>query len=104
MPSSESPVKETRRLMPIRRLPNTAVALLLFSATILLTGCQGNLLDMLSSFWTLGCIGTIIAVLDIIALVEIAGSRKSTGKKVLWALFIIFLPFLGLICYFLFGR
>ncbi len=88
----------------MRRLPLPAVAALLFSATLLLTGCQGNLIDMLASFWSLGCIGTILAVLDILALVELAGSSKSTLKKVLWALFIIFAPFLGLVCYFFFGR
>ena len=86
------------------RLPFSAAALLLLPATLLLAGCGGNLLDMVSNFWTLGCIGTLIAVLDIIALIELAGSRKSTVAKILWALFIIFAPLLGLICYFLFGR
>ena len=72
---------------------------------MLLTGCGGpNLIDYLNNFWSLGCIGTIVVILDIIALVEVFGSPRSTGDKVLWGVFIIFAPLLGCIVYYLFGR
>ena len=51
-----------------------------------------------------GICGLIILVLDIIAIVEIAGSSKSTGSKLLWILLIIFLPVIGLIIWYLIGR
>ena len=51
-----------------------------------------------------GCCGFIILILDIIALVEVVGSNRTTGNKVLWALIIIFFPLGGLIIYHLFGR
>ncbi len=80
-------------------------AALLGVMTLFLTGCGGpNLLDRLYSPWGFGCCGLIVLILDIIALVEIVGSDRSTGDKVLWALLIIFFPVLGLILYYLFGR
>lgn len=48
--------------------------------------------------------GLLIFILDIWAIVDILGSAKSTGQKVLWILVILFLPVLGLILYVLFGR
>lgn len=71
---------------------------------IVLSGCGPNLFERVGNFWTLGCCGTIVVVLDIIALVELAGSARSTGNKVLWALLIIFFPILGCILYYFFGR
>ncbi|KUF10594.1 PLD nuclease N-terminal domain-containing protein [Pseudoponticoccus marisrubri] len=47
--------------------------------------------------------GFILLVLDIWALVSIVGSRASTGKKVLWCLFVVLLPLLGFIAWLLFG-
>ena len=78
--------------------------LLLAATALLLAGCDAELFDMFGNFWSLGICGTILLVLDVIALVEIAGSARSTGSKVLWALFIIFFPLLGLIVYYIFGR
>lgn len=72
--------------------------------TVVLAGCGPNLFERLGNFWSLSCCGIIIVVLDIIALVELAGSTKSTGNKVLWALLIIFFPVGGCIIYYLFGR
>lgn len=71
---------------------------------VVLAGCGPNLFERIGNFWTLGCCGTIIVILDIIALVELAGSAKSTGNKVLWALLIIFFPILGCVLYYFFGR
>lgn len=54
--------------------------------------------------WGGGIIGLIILILDIIAIVEIVGSGKSTGEKVLWIVIILLLPLIGLILYYLLGR
>lgn len=54
--------------------------------------------------WGGGIIGLIILILDIIAIIEILGSGKSTGEKLLWVLIILFLPLIGLILYYLIGR
>ena len=81
-----------RRLAP-------ALASLLVLLTV--TGCSdGNMLNMAGG----GLCGLIIFVLDVIAVVEIWGSTKDTTSKVLWTLAIFFLPVLGLILYYFFGR
>lgn len=82
----------------------TLTGLLLSLITILLAGCGPNLFERVSNFWSLSCCGTVIVILDIIALVELAGSNRSTMDKVLWALLIVFFPFLGVILYYLFAR
>ena len=78
-------------------------ALLALSALVL-TGCGPNLFERMGNFWTLSCCGLIIVILDVIALVEIAGSTRSTGDKVIWALLIIIFPILGIILYYFIGR
>eukprot|EP00026_Physarum_polycephalum_P023200 Phypoly_transcript_28039.p1 GENE.Phypoly_transcript_28039~~Phypoly_transcript_28039.p1 ORF type:complete len:102 (+),score=10.31 Phypoly_transcript_28039:103-408(+) len=50
-----------------------------------------------------GLIALIIFILDIIAIVEIVGSCRGMGSKLIWVLFVIFFPLFGLICYCLFG-
>lgn len=78
---------------------------LLGVCSLFLMGCGGpNLFDYFNNFWSLGCCGVIVLVLDVIALLEVAGSPRSVGSKVLWALLIIFAPILGCILYYLFGR
>ncbi|QCO58015.1 PLDc_N domain-containing protein (plasmid) [Pseudorhodobacter turbinis] len=47
--------------------------------------------------------GLIILVLDVWALLAIAGSNATMGRKVLWALLVIFAPVLGFIIWFFFG-
>lgn len=79
-------------------------ALALVLTSTLLAGCGPNLFDRLGNFWTLSCCGGLIVILDIIALLEIAGSMRTTGNKILWALVIIFFPVIGLIAYYFFGR
>lgn len=72
---------------------------------VLLTGCGGpNLPERLSTanwgFW-----GTVVIVLDLVALVDLLrdGGRETTST-VIWALLIIFFPVGGVILYFIFGR
>jgi len=48
-------------------------------------------------------LGVLVFVLDIIAIVSILKSTAETGTKLLWMALVIFLPFLGMILYFLMG-
>ncbi|SHK21981.1 PLD nuclease N-terminal domain-containing protein [Rhodothermus profundi] len=85
----------------MRRLP---LWLLLLATTVVLAGCGPNLIDLLQNIWTLGFCGTVIVVLDILALIELANSSRGFSSKALWALLIIFFPVGGLILYYFFGR
>ncbi len=80
----------------------TAPLLAMLSA-FMLAGCGGpNLVQRARG--PFGLIGLVILVLDILAIVEVAGGHKSTGGKVLWILLIVFFPIGGLILYWIFGR
>lgn len=78
--------------------------------TLLLTGCAGpNLMERvgraMNNPWGLGCCGAIILILDVMALLEVAGDpKRSFGDKLLWALLIFFFPVGGLLIYYLVGR
>lgn len=50
-----------------------------------------------------GFIGFIIFVLDIFAIIHIVSSSESVGKKLLWTLFVLVLPVIGLIFWFFLG-
>lgn len=70
----------------------------------LLSGCGGpTLVDRINSPWGLGICGTIIVVLDILAILEVAGSKRSFGSKAIWVILIIFFPVGGLLFYYFFG-
>lgn len=51
-----------------------------------------------------GIIGTIVLILDIIAIVSVLAGRGTVGHKLLWTLLVLFLPVIGMILYFLLGR
>ena len=51
-----------------------------------------------------GLLGLVIFVLDIVAIVDVLRSGKSTGYVVLWVILILFLPLLGMLLYFLIGK
>jgi len=104
-------VPGTRLLVqPFRSAMSTSSRLrvtrvLLLPLIVLLTGCGGpNLVERMSSpYWGFG--GTIIIVLDLIALVDLLGDEgRSTANRVIWTLLIVFFPLGGVILYFLFGR
>lgn len=80
------------------------LAALLSLPMLLLAGCGPSLIDRATNFWSLSCCGALIVILDVIALIELAGSTRSTSDKVIWALVIIFFPVLGCVLYYLFGR
>ena len=80
-------------------------AALLSLMTLLLMGCGGpNFFERFRSPWGYGCCGLIVLILDVIAIIEVAGSARSTGEKALWILAIIIFPVIGVIVYFLFAR
>jgi hypothetical protein len=80
------------------------VAGALAALSLVLAGCGPNLIERLSNFWSLSCCGVVIVVLDLIALLELAGSTRPTREKVLWALIVVFFPLLGCILYYFIGR
>ncbi|WP_415182279.1 PLDc N-terminal domain-containing protein [Phaeovulum sp.] len=47
--------------------------------------------------------GLVLLALDIWALVSIFGANISTGRKVLWALLVVVLPFMGFLIWLLAG-
>ena len=49
-------------------------------------------------------VGLVVLGLDIYAIVDCLQRPLDTGKKVLWILLIVLLPFLGMVLYFLVGR
>ena len=51
-----------------------------------------------------GILGMIVLVLDVIAIVSLLMGRSSVGHRLLWILVVLFLPFIGMVLYFLFGR
>jgi len=50
-----------------------------------------------------GIIGLIILVLDIYAIIQVLGSTTTPLKKILWSLFILVAPLLGLLVWYLAG-
>ncbi len=77
----------------------------LFASSVLMMGCGGEtLFGKMSHFWSNGICGGIIVILDVIALVEVYGSDRTTGDKILWSLLIIFAPVIGCLLYYFFGR
>jgi hypothetical protein len=49
-------------------------------------------------------LGYVLLLLNIWAIVDVAGSDKPRNKKVLWVLIIILVPAMGLLLYVFFGR
>ncbi len=89
------------------RLHRGALALSAFLVTLLLAGCttgDGNLIDMGRNPWSLGCCGILVLILDIIAIVEVIGSGRDLGSKLLWIAVIIIFPLFGCVAYYFFGR
>jgi len=49
-------------------------------------------------------LGLVVLVLDIIAIIDVLKSSMATGKKILWIILILVLPFVGMVLYFLIGK
>ena len=87
------------------RTHNAPLTAAVFSVMALfLAGCGDNLFNKIGGFWELTCCGAVLVILDIIALIELAGSPRPTTNKVIWALVIILMPYLGCALYYFFGR
>ncbi len=69
-----------------------------------LSGCGNNLIDRIQQpRW--GLCGTLVIILDIVALIDVIGDEKrDTMNKVIWSLVIVFMPIVGVLLYFFFGR
>lgn len=50
-----------------------------------------------------GLFGLILLALVIWAIVSVLQSRATTGRKVLWILFVVLFPFFGFLIWLLFG-
>jgi phospholipase D-like protein len=90
----------------MKRLPSLALPLLLTTLVIVLAGCGGpSMVERMSNgFLGYGICGSVLLILDIIALVQIAGTNWSIGRKAVWALLIIFFPVGGLLLWWFFGK
>ncbi len=71
---------------------------------IFMAGCEPRLLNMASSWESLSCCGLIVLILDVIAIIEVAGSSRTTAGKVIWIFLILCTPVLGLIFYYTFAN
>ena len=49
-------------------------------------------------------ISLVILVIDVIAIFDIVNSSKSTQKKVLWTIAVVFLPILGPLLWYVLGK
>ena len=49
-------------------------------------------------------LGTLVIILDLVAIFSVLAGASSPGRKVLWIVVIILLPVIGMLLYFLIGR
>jgi hypothetical protein len=48
-------------------------------------------------------LGTLVFILDIIAIVSIVKSSADSGTKLLWIVLVVLLPVIGMVLYFVMG-
>ena len=51
-----------------------------------------------------GLIGLVVLILDIVTILDIVKSSLDSGKKVLWVVLVVLLPFIGMVLYFVIGK
>ncbi len=51
-----------------------------------------------------GIVGTLIFVLDVVAIISVLGSAMDVAAKLFWTLIILLLPVIGMILWFVIGR
>ncbi|KEZ43652.1 Uncharacterized protein SAPIO_CDS4255 [Scedosporium apiospermum] len=51
-----------------------------------------------------GVVGFVILILDIIVIIEVLKSNRSTAGKLIWSLIVFVFPIVGLIIYYLFSH
>lgn len=87
------------------KLSSFIPALVASSLALFVSGCTGpNLFQRLANLGAQGPCVIVIVILDVIFLVELFNSSRTSGDKLLWALLIIFLPLLGCLLYYFMGR
>lgn len=87
------------------RLSPGALVAILLGVLVAFSGCGAdNLFEGLGNPFGYGFCGLLLLVLDVLAIVEIINSTRSSGDKLLWSLVIIVFPFVGLLAYYVFGR
>ena len=87
------------------RRVSAAPLLALASLATVLSGCgPSNLVRGLRNPFGFGACGLIIVVLDVLAIVEVWKSTRDDTSKLLWTVFIVIAPLVGLVAYYFFGR
>ena len=99
--ANPSPVSRVAAMLSARTATLWGTAMLLMMT---LSGCGTNLIDRIQQpHW--GLCGTLVIILDIVALIDVIGDEKrDTMNKVIWAIVIVFMPVVGVLLYFFFGR
>lgn len=81
-------------------------SLALLSTLLLLTGCdEGAAAGIVAggvAIWAIG--GLILFILVILAVIDLLRKPYDMGKKMLWLLIILLVPYIGAILYFMIGR
>lgn len=79
--------------------------LTLFGTLLLLSGCEEAAAGILAggvAIWAIG--GLILFILVILAVVDLLRKPYDMGKKILWLVIILVVPYIGAILYFMIGR
>jgi hypothetical protein len=92
-------------ITPPKLMRRSAPFLLALSGLLVLSGCVvgDNLFELAVNPFA-GICTLIVLILNIVAIVEILGSTRDTVSKVIWIAALFFLPVVGLILYYFFGR
>ena len=53
---------------------------------------------------TTGCLGLFVLIVDILCIVQIVESSKSTLRKTLWIVLVVFFPAFGALLWLLLGK
>lgn len=87
------------------KLQRTVLPLLLMTLVLVLAGCAGpNFIDRINLGFSASICGSVILILDILVLIQVAGTNWKFSRKAMWALIIIFFPVGGLILWWLVGK
>ena len=91
----------------MKRLSSLFAAVFALVGATLLAGCGpgfGNLGQALRNPLGYGVCGLVWLVFGVMALLDLLKSNRDGTEKLLWGLAIFFLPFVGVIAYYLFGK
>lgn len=88
----------------MKRFSSLPAALFALVGTTLLAGCgPSNLVQGLRN--PLASIGTLLwVILSVVALIDLFKSNRDGTSKLIWAVVIVVMPFIGTILYYLIGK